>query len=345
MVDKNGKTGTAARPTYRPVKTGLLDFDPNNPRFGGGTHSMSQEQLQQLLEKAPHYAREVVPSLVENGFIPYEPLVVREEGDRYVVIEGNRRLAAVRYIINNPSEFSDEVRKKFRRLPALVFPSTATDAGHDDAVRVYLGVHHLFGFREWPPESKAKFLDQNIKTKKDLQKLAREIGIQINEFERYLIPYRLRKHAHKSVGSVALKDFWTLAEAMNRADIKEYINLETDDKTLEVLNYDARKLKFLLGFLYGTDGIEKRIEETRQIKILAKVLGSKKAAEALEKGATLEVAMLYAQPKQKTSLDLAEKLENLLKRILKLRPKEPELGDILDILGSYEKRLRLLIKQ
>jgi hypothetical protein len=344
MVNEDGRTVSHARPTYKPVRTSRLDFDPNNPRFGGGTHSLSQDQLQQLLEKAPHYAREVVPSLVENGFIPYEPLVVRQDGERYVVIEGNRRLAAVRYIINNPDEFSEQVRKKFRRLPSLVFPSAATETSHDDAVRVYLGVHHLFGFREWPPESKAKFLDQNIKTKKDLQKLAREIGIQVNEFERYLIPYRLRKKAQKSVGSVAVKDFWTLAEAMNRAAIKEYINLETDDKTLDVLDYDPRKLKFLLGFLYGTDGIEKRIEETRQIKTLAKVLGSKRASDALEKGASLEVAMLYVQPKKKTSLDLAEKLESLLKRILKLRPQEPEVHDILEILENYEEKLRILIK-
>lgn len=208
---------------------------------------------------------------------------------------------------------------------------------------MYLGVHHLFGFREWPPESKAKFLDQNIKTKKDLQKISREIGIPVAEFERYLIPYRLRKHATKSMGSVPLKDFWTLAEAMNRVDIKEYVKLETDDKTLEIIDYDPKKLKFLLGFLYGIDGIQKRITETRQIKFLAKALGSKKASDALERGSSLEDAQLYVQPKQKTSVDLADKLENLLRRIQKLRPKRPQLEKILDILDTYTEKLRSLV--
>jgi hypothetical protein len=292
----------------------------------------------------PHYARELVPSLVENGFIAYEPLVVKQEGDRYVVIEGNRRLAAVRYILNHPAGFSDEIRNKFKRIPALVFPSGATGSAQDDAIRLYLGVHHLFGFRAWPPESKARFLDQNIKTTKDLKKLSREMGIQVAEFERYLVPYKLRKHAQKSMGSVALNNFWAFAEAMNRADIKEYIKLETDSKTTEIKGYDPKKLKFLLGFLYGIEGIEKRITETRQIGVLAKILGSKKASETLERGASLEEAQLYVQAREKTSADLADKLENLLKRIYKLRPKQPELENILDILDSHTEKLRSLIK-
>jgi len=324
----------SAKPNYKRLRTALLDFDPTNPRFGGGTDALTQGELQKLLEKAPHYARELVPSLTENGFIAYEPVVVKQNGDRYTVIEGNRRLAAVRYILNDPS-CTAQVRTKLRRIPALVFPETARDRNQDDSIRMYLGVHHLFGFREWPPESKAKFLDQNIRTTKDLQRLSREIGIAVAEFERYLIPYRLRKHAHKSMGAVPLKDFWTLAEAMNRVDIKEYVHLETDDKTLEIKGYDATKLKFLLGFLYGIEGIERRINETRQIKFLAKALGSKKASEVFERGGSLEEAQLYVQTKQKTSADLADKLENLLKRIHKLKPKPPELQRILDILETY----------
>jgi hypothetical protein len=194
------------------------------------------------------------------------------------------------------------------------------------------------------PESKARFLDQNIKTTKDLKKLSREMGIQVAEFERYLVPYKLRKHAEKSMGSVALNNFWAFAEAMNRADIKEYINLETDSRTTEIKGYDPKKLKFLLGFLYGIDGIQKRITETRQIGALAKILGSKKASEALERGASLDEAQLFVQAKEKTSADLADKLENLLKRIYKLRPKQPELENILDILDSHTEKLRSLIK-
>jgi hypothetical protein len=316
-----------------------LDFDPNNPRFGGAAKGFSQDKIQELLEQNPHYAKELVPSLVENGFIAYEPLVVREKGTRFIVIEGNRRLAAVRHILSSAAEFSDEIRHKFAKIPVLVFPSAVTDESHRDAIRVYLGIHHLFGFREWPSESKAKFLDQNIATARDLQRLVKEMGFGRSQFERYLIPYRLRMHAEKSVGAVSVKDFWTFGESLNRTDVKEYLKLEIDSKTLQIKEYDQKKLKFLLGFLYGIGGIQRRISETRQIGILAKVLGSKKASEVLERGGSLEEAQLYVQSKQKTAGDLANKLENLLKRVYKLRPREPELGRILDLLQTYQRKL------
>jgi len=170
MVSKQEKAAVqTTRPIYKPVAVDLLDFDATNPRFGGCTETLSQGQLQQLLEEVPHYARELVPSLVENGFIAYEPLVVKQEGDRYVVIEGNRRLAAVRYILNHPAGFSDEVRNKFDRIPALVFPSRGTESTQDDAIRLYLGVHHLFGFRAWPLRAKLGFWTKTSRQQKILR--------------------------------------------------------------------------------------------------------------------------------------------------------------------------------
>src|SRR6266852_1841334 len=81
--------------SYTKVKVGRLRFDPENPRLGGGAKRKNQEQIQQYLEGPPHYALDLVGSIVENGFLPYEPLIVRKEDDVFVVIEGNRRLAAV----------------------------------------------------------------------------------------------------------------------------------------------------------------------------------------------------------------------------------------------------------
>src|SRR6476661_263016 len=77
------------------VEPSKLEFDPDNPRFGGRAGSKSQPEIQKLLFGSPYYASELVDSLVENGFISYEPLVVRKNGSKFVVIEGNRRLAAV----------------------------------------------------------------------------------------------------------------------------------------------------------------------------------------------------------------------------------------------------------
>jgi hypothetical protein len=82
-----------------------LRFDPSNPRFSEEGPATGQGAIQDLLEKAPHFALELIPSFLENGFIDYEPLVVRAVADHYVVVEGNRRLAAIRHILAKRPEY------------------------------------------------------------------------------------------------------------------------------------------------------------------------------------------------------------------------------------------------
>src|SRR5436190_8300246 len=145
------KKADRTKPIYKFVKPTELQFDPSNPRLGGAGKASTQEKLQQLLEGPPHLALQLVTSLLENGFIPYEPLIVRAKDGKLLVIEGNRRLAAVKHIIADEKKYTEDQRNQLSSLPVLVFPEDSPD----EAVRNYLAVHHLFGFREWPPMSKA----------------------------------------------------------------------------------------------------------------------------------------------------------------------------------------------
>jgi hypothetical protein len=143
------------------VSPDLLDFDPTNPRFGGLMEKRSQPEIQQELVKEPYYALELVDSLLKNGFIDYEPLVVKKNGNRYVVVEGNRRLAAIREILEHKNRYVGRV-DDLKEIPVLIFPERP-DEEQTVEMRVYLGVRHLLGFREWPSLSKAQFLDRESK--------------------------------------------------------------------------------------------------------------------------------------------------------------------------------------
>src|SRR5262245_38128803 len=213
---------------FQYVSPDELRFDPTNPRFAEEGQG-GQDAIQELLEKAPHYALELIPSFLENGFIDFEPLVVRKVGDHYVVVEGNRRLAAIRHIrVNRPQyELKSAKLDDLESIPVLVFPTTTSDEERKKEQRVYLGVRHLFGFRDWPPEGKAPYLDGQIKTEADVDRVARELNIKRQDIQRYLIPYRLRKAAattwqqhHKD------QDFWVIGESLNRTGIKDYIALD-----------------------------------------------------------------------------------------------------------------------
>ena len=294
---------------FTDVPVNRLLFDPGNPRFGGKSElstlseiEKDQDRVQRLLEGDPHYALRLLESFRVNGFIRYEPLVVRQMDGKFVVIEGNRRLAAVRHIIQNKEgAFSPDVIAKFRKIPVLIFHQDE-DQSHIQAMRVYLGVRHLFGFKDWPAESKATFLDEQIKSEEDLERTVDELGIKKSAIRRYLVPYRMIRKAKQHLRGISDQEFWVLGEALTRSAIPDYIELEVNPATLEVEGYNLAKLKKLIDFLYGEltpDGarnfLTRKITDTRDSSKLAKVLSDPRAASKLERGSSLEEALLEVQ--------------------------------------------------
>ena len=346
-------TPEAHHPTFDYVHLDKLQFDPTNPRFGEVGKGRTQKQIQELLEREPHFAIGLVDSFLENGFIDYEPLVVRRDGEHFVVVEGNRRLAAVRHILANREKYKDRSSKieDLSRIPVLVFPETPTDQDQKEQ-RVYLGVRHLFGFRDWPPESKASFLDNRIRTKDDLQQTLRELNIQKREIQRYLVPYRLWKKAKALWDPYKDQDFWLIGESLNRTGIKEYLILDVDPDTLEVRRFDRKKLENLLEFIYGVpEGgklVNKRIRETRDLSKLARVLKSKRATAILERGRPLEEAALLIESPQKEKLEqlkrLLREMRVLLREVLGRQRDTKTAHLTLKAFESLEKRVKQFLK-
>lgn len=91
---------------------GELLLDPKNPRHPEIT---SQAELVQ------HFSRDnrtytLAKDILENGLSPIESLMVFQDGDDYIVLEGNRRTAAVK-LLNNPDLAATASRaNKFKEL-------------------------------------------------------------------------------------------------------------------------------------------------------------------------------------------------------------------------------------
>jgi hypothetical protein len=333
------------------VSPSSLRFDPNNPRFGGELGHKDDDQIEELLIGKPYYASELIDSFLENGFIDYEPLVVRPENGRCVVLEGNRRLAAVKYILRNRAKYETPENKakieSLTRIPVLKFPSTSVD--QENVQRIYLGLRHLLGYREWPPLSKAKFLHNEIKSLGDVDRVVRELGITKSDVQRYLIPYRVLLKTNSDIPEG--KDFWLLGEALSRSGIKKYVELDTDRKTLQVKHVNARKLSHLLGFLYGKynrskktrDPSTARISDTRQLSALAKTLNSEDASAALESGSDLQLALMFVESKEESVRRLTRLLDEmsaLFRDAFKLRNRVPEEKAVVEAFKEFERAVK-----
>jgi len=78
--------------------TNLL-LDPQNPRIPDSGESLSQRDLlADLVTNDKVY--ELAKGIVENGYYPVEALIFVEEQKNKYVVEGNRRLAALKLLIS-----------------------------------------------------------------------------------------------------------------------------------------------------------------------------------------------------------------------------------------------------
>jgi len=135
--------------TVKPVGLGQLFLDPENPRLEAVTAGQTQEELAKAMWKEMAVS-EVALSIAENGFFEEEPLFVIPApkgfaaGERlgpdhdpkkpsYVVVEGNRRLTAVKLLVDSGLRrriratdlptIPEARRRDLQMLPVSVYPN------------------------------------------------------------------------------------------------------------------------------------------------------------------------------------------------------------------------------
>lgn len=157
----------AMNETMLPVSSLLLD--PNNyrfqddPNFVAADNSRFHEETVQ--ERAMKRLRDenlksLKDSIVANGFLPIERLVVRvysEESGLYLVLEGNRRLAALRWIQEDYEagvHLPAAVVETLEAVPVVLLTSDADPSFYESM----MGVRHVSGIRPWAGYQRAKLI-------------------------------------------------------------------------------------------------------------------------------------------------------------------------------------------
>ncbi len=83
------------------LKVSDLAFDYKNPRLTefNLTPTTSEAEVVRVLWETMD-VKELVMSIAASGFFQHEPIIVAHEDGQNVVIEGNRRLAAVKVLLD-----------------------------------------------------------------------------------------------------------------------------------------------------------------------------------------------------------------------------------------------------
>ncbi|WP_419946203.1 hypothetical protein [Candidatus Poriferisodalis sp.] len=164
-------------PQAEPIPTLELHFDRRNPRLSMEIN-LDEVDLVELLWKE-FAVDEVALSIASNGYFSHEPLFAAVEGGSHVVVEGNRRLAAVRLLLNDGLRrqvgatdlpwISDERRAELQTLPVVI--------ADRERIWQYIGFKHVNGSQPWQSFAKARYVAWvHNELGEPLDEIARRIG-------------------------------------------------------------------------------------------------------------------------------------------------------------------------
>ena len=280
------------------IKLELLILDDQNPRLPKPLRGKSEQAIiEYMLMEAS--TLDLMLAIGQNGFFPGEPLLVVKEGHKYRVIEGNRRLTALK-LLKEPalapvqtrrvSQIMESVKYKeglIKLVPCQVFQDAAP-------IHKYLGYRHITGIQSWDLTQKASFLTDihqsefpNFNVDDASRELAKMIGSRREYVKRLLIGYSIfetiRDNAYFKVRGLDEESFYFnyIADSLRQPAITEFLGIDME-KVDPVDELDESHLKLWTEWFFEKNEQNKtRIKATaEELKMLNSVLKDPRALTA-----------------------------------------------------------------
>ena len=271
-------------------------LDPYNPRLRKDEEGLSQEALiAVMLERFK--IEEVADSILAAGWLEQDPLIAVVENGETRVVEGNRRMTAVKLLLD-PSlaptnrqarwhalstSLANHTRTAIQRLTFRVYPSR-----DDPAVSSYIGFRHVTGVLPWPAMEKASYIARLASRGTSYQEVAEKLGSYPRHMIRHHVAFQLVEQAdHWEIdGSKQMgESFGVLLRALQTDGVPTFIGAEaSDDPAANANPIKEEKKADFADFVKWTFGTETRVRvlpESRELTRWGKILQSPAAVRYL----------------------------------------------------------------
>ncbi len=340
------------------VAIGDLSLDSANPRMPESVLRDEKSMMAFIAESTA--IEDLMQAIAQNGFFEGEPVVAIEENGKLIVVEGNRRLTAVRllnnpYIIDKPAgrivSISENAINKPPEIPVIIRKNR-------EEVLPYLGFRHITGVKQWEPLAKARYIEQiyngtdkNNSPEMRYAEVARIIGSRKDHIHRNLdalAVYRvIRENDFFGIPDLSEQSirFAVLSTAVADEKIGIYVGVlkpnEADDDSVAnhpINNPESlskKGIKDIADWLYRKDDKgQTRVGESRNLRQLSAVVGTRHALEAFKSGSTLSYAYRLTKGASEELKELLYEAENVLTRAV---------GFVANV--DFEQELYMLAKQ
>lgn len=279
-----------------------LYLDPMNPRLGRSNTSrdVSQDKVLELMKDFT--LDELAISFLEGGgFWTHEALLATEE-ELYgepclVVIEGNRRLAALIYLRNAYN--SKPASRKWQEIAQIAGPPPDLftkipyfKVDSREEIEAFLGFRHVTGIKQWDPSEKAEFIGRLIdKRGMSYAEAMQRIGSKTPTVRRHYIAYRILLQIEDSVESFSSKDaegrFSVMNLSLRTRGVQKYLQIDImadpDTARVPVPKSHLEALANFALWLFGSKNQSPLFTDSRLVDDFGRILESDQAVEYLER--------------------------------------------------------------
>ena len=276
-----------------------LLLDKLNPRIPEDKRSLSPEALLKYVADT-YNSIAVARSIAKHGYFPSEPLIAIRDKNKYIVVEGNRRLAALKLLndknarktLAEPGEWESlSTESPINKVPVIVVKDRRS-------VAPIIGYRHIAGIQQWDAYAKARYLASQVEDEGlTFEETAAEVGEKPNDVRSHYRNYRISEQARKAgiETSDLVDNFGVFTRAMQSSELRKFIGApagnEVKKNTNPIPKTKLDELGELVSFMFGAEPV---IQESRDISRLGKVVASPDGLKALRKTKNLKTAEIAA---------------------------------------------------
>jgi len=291
-------------PEYKIIAYKNLILDSTNPRLPKSKQNATESEIIEFMLGEAN-TLELMLAIGVNDFFAGEQLLVVESKSKqgsYIVVEGNRRLTAVK-LLNEPElatvqkikikKILDEVKFKPQEIPCLVFDEK-------EEIFNYLGFRHITGIKSWRTLEKARYIFELKDNFTELsffdtcREIAKLIGSRRDYITRLIVGYELYLIIENNgfYGIHQLDDtnfyFNYLADSLTRTNITNFIGVDLGiENPTTSLNHENFKTLIEWFFVRNAQNKTRLKGDSTDLNKLNGILGNANATKYFNDGASL----------------------------------------------------------
>ena len=310
------------------VSLASLYLDPSNYRFADHVDyrpvapgdvfkaDVQRRTMKLVLGDKLANVDDLVKSIKENGWLDIDPILVQRQDDkRFLVVEGNRRVATLKHLRARYDESAIDLgnldRAIFTQLP-VVLHETADERQH----LVMMGLHHINGKKRWPAVNRALAMKRLLgQFDGDSDAVCRALGVTRYDFNRSIRALALvDAYKESDYGDQFESDQYTLfREVLGKPSIRKWLGWDHNAGTAAQRDNLHRLFSWMSrvgGDAEGDDAsqgvdVGPVVTTVGHVRDLANLIEDPKALERLDETRSLQEAALSSDLLAKTEVGRA----------------------------------------